>query len=229
MERTETASFAEQVASVWRDEIMTGGLVPGLQLDFDRYRTQFAVSNTPLRDASKLLEAEGLLRIVPRRGVFVCDVNGEELLDAYVIRIALEPLVVALATPLIPLERIRAARQDYRKAAAIRRQAERFQQLLAVDNLIHDLVVEFCPNKRLNKIMADTSRYVDWCRRIVARHVEGAIEPAVEEHIALCDAIIARDAEGAAERMREHLIATQNRILSSPMIEGAVKTLPRKA
>jgi DNA-binding GntR family transcriptional regulator len=221
--KTESSSLAEKVAEIWRSDIRSGELTPGSQLDFERYREQFAVSNTPLRDASKLLETEGLVRIVPRRGVFVADVNTTTLLEAYVIRIALEPLVVSLATPLVPLDRIKATRQEYRGAEAMKRSTERYQRLLDIDHLIHDLVLEFCPNKRLTKIMSDNSSYIDWCRNVVARRVEGAMEPTIPEHIALCDAIIARDARGAADRMREHLIATQNRLISSAAIEYHVK------
>jgi DNA-binding GntR family transcriptional regulator len=223
-----SSSLAEKVASVWRSEIHSGDLSPGAQLDFESYRAQFSVSNTPLRDASKLLETEGLVRIVPRRGVFVSDVDRTSLLEAYTIRIALEPLVVSLATPLIPLDRIKKVRQQYRAAAAVRRKPERYQRLLEGDHLIHALVLEFCPNKRLTKIMSENSSYVDWCRDVVARRVEGSIEPTVQEHIELCDAIIARDGESAANRMRDHLIATQSRILSSPEIGRPARKSLRK-
>jgi DNA-binding GntR family transcriptional regulator len=226
--QTDSHSLAEKVASAWRSEIRAGGLPPGAQLDFDSYREQFSVSNTPLRDASKLLEVEGLVRVVPRRGVFVSDVDKTTLLEAYAIRIALEPLVVSLATPLIPLARIKKTRQDYRGAASIRRQADRFQRLLEVDHLIHELVLEFCPNKRLTKIMSDNSVYVDWCRDVVARRVEGAMEPTISEHIALCDAIIARDSKSAANRMRDHLIATQSRLLASSAIDPPAKKSLKK-
>ena len=164
--RSESHSLAEKVAAAWRAEIRSGDLAPGTQIDFDRYRAQFAVSISPLRDASKLLETEGLVRIVPRRGVYVAEVNTATLLEAYAIRIALEPLVVSLATSLIPAERIKEVRRQYRSAAATKRQSERDQRLLDVDHLIHALVLEFCPNKRLSKIMSDNSSYVDWCRDV---------------------------------------------------------------
>ncbi len=227
--KSESHSLAEKVAAAWRAEIRSGDLAPGMQIDFDRYRAQFAVSISPLRDASKLLETEGLVRIVPRRGVYVAEVNTTTLLEAYAIRIALEPLVVSLATPLMPAERIKEVRRKYRSAAAIKRQSERDQRLLDVDHLIHALVLEFCPNKRLSKIMSDNSSYVDWCRDVVARRVEGAMEPTIEEHVALCDAIIAGDAAQAADRMREHLIATQNRILSSSAGKRPVQRSLKKA
>jgi DNA-binding GntR family transcriptional regulator len=216
--RLDQLSLADRIAAQWRSEILSGRLRPGSQLALDAYKSQFSVSSTPLRDASKMLETEGLLRIAPRRGVFVADVNITTLLEAYEIRIALEPLVVSLATPLIPLEKIIETRRDYETAAGIAQKTARSRKLLDVDRRIHDVVLEFCPNSRLTKIMTDNSSYVDWCRDIVARRVRGSIEPTISEHLAICDAIIARDAGAAANHMREHLIATKDRILASPAL-----------
>jgi DNA-binding GntR family transcriptional regulator len=216
--KLDPVSLAAKVAGHWRSEILSGRLKPGSRLPLEHYKSWFSVSSTPLRDASKMLEAEGLLRIAPRRGVFVADVNVGTLLDAYEIRIALEPLVVSLATPLIPLQQITEIRRAYEAASGIARKAERSRRLLDVDRGIHDIVLEFCPNARLTKIMTDNSSYVDWCRDIVARRVKGSMEPTISEHLAICDAIIARDATDAANRMREHLIATKGRILASPAL-----------
>ncbi|WP_175429829.1 GntR family transcriptional regulator [Azospirillum argentinense] len=95
----DTASIGEQVTERLRSEIISGRLAPGSRLMLDQYKALWNISITPLRDAAKRLEADGLVHIYPRRGIFVAEIDRNALMEVFQLRIALEPLVTELATP----------------------------------------------------------------------------------------------------------------------------------
>ena len=84
-----------------RDEIIRGDLVPGQYLRLEEISARFDVSTTPVREALRDLEAEGLVTIFPRRGAIVTRLSADELQDIYDIRVTLEEMATRLAVPLV--------------------------------------------------------------------------------------------------------------------------------
>jgi DNA-binding GntR family transcriptional regulator len=91
------ASAADQVADALRLAIFRGDLSPGQAVPQEEIATRFGVSRIPVRDAMNLLQAEGLLRIVPSKGSFVANPSPEEILETYEIRVLLELEALRLA------------------------------------------------------------------------------------------------------------------------------------
>ncbi len=211
----DTASIGEQVTERLRSEIISGRLAPGSRLMLDQYKAQWNISITPLRDAAKRLEADGLVHIYPRRGIFVAEIDRNALMEVFQLRIALEPLVTELATPHAPEAEVEAMTEAYIAAGRPAPEAERQARLQEVDEVIHDFVLAHCPNQRLARIMATLRDSVAWCRNAVIEKVPNAFDPSLDEHVAICKAMRARDAEGAAAAMRDHLIATRDRTLKA--------------
>ncbi|MFZ0503729.1 MAG: GntR family transcriptional regulator, partial [Chthoniobacterales bacterium] len=77
------ASAADQVAHALRLAIFRGEFTPGQAVPQDEIAARFGVSRIPVRDAMNLLQAEGLLRIVPSKGSFVANPSPEEILETY--------------------------------------------------------------------------------------------------------------------------------------------------
>ncbi len=93
-----TTSRSDQVAEVVRAAILSGELVPGFQLKQDELRAEFGVSPTPIREALRQLESEGLVTHYPNRGAFVASVSGDELLGVLLpVRLILERYAVTKA------------------------------------------------------------------------------------------------------------------------------------
>src|SRR3712207_4636560 len=115
----DTASLSEQAAARLRDEILSGRIAPGERLNLDEYKAHWGVSITPLRDAAKRLEADGLVTIIPRRGVFVATIDKKALFEIFEIRIALEPLVAELAAPVVPAPDVELALSEHEAAGRI--------------------------------------------------------------------------------------------------------------
>jgi DNA-binding GntR family transcriptional regulator len=195
-----TVSLSEQVQKALKEEILTGPLAPGQRIDLRAYAKLWNVSPTPLRDAIKQLETQGLVEVSPRRGVFVSKVDRQELKNIFEVRIALECMAVELATPRIPLTEARETLALYRQARATRTKRERDRLLLKIDTLIHTLIIKHCGNPRLIKAMDGIRDLIDWIAR-----VQNAREAALPEHIRIAEAICARDVVRAVAAMREHL------------------------
>lgn len=87
------------VVDTLRDAILSGEIHPGERLLQDELAEDFKVSSTPIREALRLLEAEGILEHIPHKGVRVAEVSLEDVHEIYAIRSALEPLAIRHAIP----------------------------------------------------------------------------------------------------------------------------------
>ena len=204
-------SLGDRVAGMLRDEILSGRGAPGDRLNLDDYKTSWDISITPLRDAAKKLEADGLVVIAPRRGVFVATIDREALFDIFEIRQALEPLVTEKATPHIPLAEIEHALKEHRAIEPIVSKTKRIERLQRIDHMVHDLVVAHCPNARLARLVTGLRDSILWCRNSVQRSVPDAFDPSLLEHIAICEALLTRDPARASRAMADHVAATLER------------------
>lgn len=94
-----SVSAADQVADALRLAIFRGEFTPGQAVPQDEIAARFGVSRIPVRDAMNLLQAEGLLHIVPSKGSFVANPSSAEILETYEIRLLLELEALRLALP----------------------------------------------------------------------------------------------------------------------------------
>jgi len=95
----ETRTLAEQIAARLRHDVLSGELPPGQRLSQEALAEQFEVSRVPVRDALRMLHAEGLITTHPRFGTTVTELTVGDLEELYEMRLALEPVVARLATP----------------------------------------------------------------------------------------------------------------------------------
>ena len=192
-------SLADQVRDALKDEIISGRLRPNDRIDINEYAQKWSISPTPLRDAVKHLETTGLVEIQPRRGVFVADLDRAGLAETFELRIAFEGMAARLAADRVPDQIARDTLERY-VAAGRMSGVQREAQLEEIDDLIHNVVFDYCGNKRLRRMMESLLDLVFWSKQTIVRNVPVAYEVTLPEHIAICGAIVARDGE-AAEKL----------------------------
>jgi DNA-binding GntR family transcriptional regulator len=90
-------TLVEQIANALRDDILTGSLKGGDQLLEDQLKNEFGISRTPLREAFRVLEKEGLIEILPRKGAFVKRISRQDIEENFPVRAILEGLAARLA------------------------------------------------------------------------------------------------------------------------------------
>ena len=179
-----------------REQIVAGNYPGGMKLIEERLAEEIGVSRTPVREAIRRLEQEGLVR---RKKVF--KPSAKELRDHFRMRILIEAHAAKMAAVYMMDEHLEdlkktvvEARENTGDSAAVVKENKRF----------HDLIVR----ETRNPVMIDTVNRMQSIIYLFSRAVVINKRPGLlDEHAAICDAISARDAEKAGRLMEEHLEA----------------------
>ena len=191
------------VFNTLRQAILRGELKPGERLMELQLANKLGVSRTPIREALRKLELEGLVNMVPRKGAEVADITEKSLRDVLEVRKALEELSVQLACEKITEEEIE----------ELKRVAERFKDTLndqdvtkiaEADVAFHDVIYTATDNQKLilllNNLREQMYRY-----RVEYLKKEEAYPQLIAEHEELIDNISKRNKEEATRIMCEHI------------------------
>lgn len=196
-------SLHEDVAARLRDRIFSGELAPGSFLDELALCAELSISRTPLREALKVLTAEGLLRHEPRRGCFVNQITEQDLDDIFPViallegRCAFEAARNATDADLAALEQLHERLQRNAKA-------KRINEYYETNFAIHEAIILLANNRWLAQVIGDLRKIVKLAR-LQQLHAPGRLEQSLSEHLAVYAALKAHDAEGAEAAMRTHL------------------------
>lgn len=196
-------SLHEEVADQLRQRIFDGELAPGAFLDEVQLAQELSISRTPLREALKVLTAEGLVRHEPRRGCFVAEVTEQDLDEIFPViallegRCAYEAAQNASEADLQALEELHARLARHARA-------RRVNDYYAVNFAIHEAIITLADNRWLAQVITDLRKIVKLAR-LQQLHAPGRLEQSLSEHLAVFAALKARDAEGAEAAMRTHL------------------------
>ena len=194
----------EEVAEGLRQRIFQRDLEPGSWIDELKIAEEYGISRTPLREALKVLAAEGLVTMKLRRGAYVTEVSEKDLSDVYHLLSLLESDaagVVALHASSAQLATLEALHAEL-EAAARPGQVDR-EHFFAINERFHMQLLAIADNRWRDQMVADL-RKVMKLNRHNSLFKTGRLAQSLAEHRALMAAITARDAEAAAARMREH-------------------------
>ena len=196
-------SLHDEVAATLREQIFDGTLAPGSFVDEAALCERLSISRTPLREALKVLTAEGLLRHEPRRGCFVNEVTERDLDEIFPViallegRCAWEAARHASDADLAALEALhdRLAKQA---------RAGRINDYYATNFAIHEAIIMLADNRWLAQAIGDLRKILKLARQ-QQLHAPGRLEQSLSEHLAVFAALKARDSDGAEAAMRTHL------------------------
>jgi DNA-binding GntR family transcriptional regulator len=188
------------------DAIASGRLRPNERINQERLANELGVSRTPVREALRWLERDGLVRLVARRGAFVSPFDARDVDDIYELRELLEPRAAGRAA-------VRATRAD---VAALRRLLEAMERAWHSDvNRAFDLNRRFhrdlcapCGNRLLLNLLEQVWSHQSAVRIFtVAKEASASLEERSNvEHRAIVDAFARRDAALAEELVRRHIV-----------------------
>ena len=189
-----------EVAEQLRQRIFQRELEPGSWIDELKIAEEFGISRTPLREALKVLAAEGLVTMKPRRGSYVTEVSETDLKDVYHLLSLLESdaagVVAAKATP----SQISELQTLHAELEAAVDDAERF---FAVNERFHMAVLTVANNRWRNQVVEDL-RKVMKLNRHQSLFKTGRIHDSLQEHRDILRALEQRDSEGARQAMQLH-------------------------
>ena len=194
----------EEVAELLRQRIYNRELAPGSWIDELKIAEELGISRTPLREALKVLAAEGLVTMKVRRGAYVTEVSERDLREVYELLALLESDAAAALcgqadqAALTELETLHLQLEQSARPDAGSR-----EQFFEINEKFHRRLLELADNRWRAQLVADL-RKVMKLNRQGSLLKSGRIEQALAEHRAILDALLARKPELAAQRMREH-------------------------
>lgn len=212
------------VFNTLRQAILTGELKPGERLMEIHLANKLGVSRTPIREAIRKLELEGLVTMIPRRGAEVAQITEKSLKDVLEVRRALDALSVELACDRISKEELDAlaAACDTFEAATKTRDPKKIAQ---ADVALHDIIVKATANTRLIQLVNNLSEQM-YRYRFEYIKDESTHEQLVKEHRILYESIRGKDTETAAKTAKLHIDNQENSIMKQLKLERE-KTLHR--
>ncbi|HHW98360.1 MAG TPA: GntR family transcriptional regulator [Firmicutes bacterium] len=194
-----------------REAIIKGKLRPGERLMEMQLADEMGVSRTPVREAIRKLELEGLVIMIPRRGAYVADLSIKDVAETFEIRSALEALAASLAAERItPEEAEEMERILVRIGAAI--EEDDMQQLVALDEEYHNLLYKASRNDRLMQILNNLREQIQRFR-VTTLAVPGRVRGVLQEHRNIAEAISERNAELAHQLALEHIENAENALM----------------
>ena len=200
----------EEVAELLRQRIFKRELEPGNWIDELKIAEEYGISRTPLREALKVLAAEGLVTMKVRRGAYVTEVSAQDLADVYHLLSLLESdaaaVVAQQATP-AQLGELQQLHQQL-EAAALADQ-EDTQQFFSVNERFHLRLLEIANNRWRDQMAADLRKVMKLYRQNSLQK-SGRVAQSLAEHRVIMDALVARDACASAAAMRSHLASGLN-------------------
>ena len=191
-------SKAELVSAAVRELIIRGELAPGASLRQRDLADRFEVSATPVREALKQLEAEGLVTSVLHRGAVVVESNRGAMEDNYRIRAVLEALAASMATPRMTPDAI--SKLDSINDEIARRKDDD-DAVAALNRELHFEIYEHTGSPVLLSLMR-----LLWQSFAQGPQIIRPVEDSIREHRELIDALRARDGQKAGEVTKRHIL-----------------------
>ncbi len=190
----------EQVAEQLRQRIFRRELEPGAWIDELKIAEEYGISRTPLREALKVLAAEGLVTMKLRRGAYVTEVSRKDISDVYRLLSLLEADAAAEVAGKATDEQLQRLQQTHEELKRNTADAERF---FALNESFHMQILDIADNRWRNQLVADL-RKVMKLNRHKSLFKQGRIEDSLAEHEAIMQALLQRDPKIAMSAVQQH-------------------------
>lgn len=191
------------VFNTLRQAILTGELKPGERLMEIHLANRLGVSRTPIREAIRKLELEGLVTMIPRRGAEVAQITEKSLQDVLEVRRTLDALSVELACERISEEellQLEAACKKVEEAIA----GKDLKKIAQADVAFHDIIVKATRNTRLVQMVNNLSEQM-YRYRFEYIKDESKHQSLMEEHRIICESLRRGDKETASKTAKLHI------------------------
>ena len=201
MEEYQDQSLRGRVFRRLRNDILSGVYKEHDELRETTIGEELGVSRTPVREALRQLELEGLVTIVPNKGAYVTGISKKDVHDIYKIRSMLEGMCARWATRYITPEQIGELEEVILLSEfhLKRKNEEKAVQVSDLDGKFHKVLYEASNSRILEHVLSDFHKYVQMARTHSVESRERA-EKSIEEHRAILEAIKGKD-EDQAERL----------------------------
>lgn len=193
-----------------KTRIMSADLPPGASLNELEIAATLGTSRTPVREAIRKLEQEGLAMRYPNRGAIVTKLSITDVLEIWQLREILEPAACRLAADRIDREALHRVERGFLDLRGDDVGPEAYEAFLRADMGLHGLIVESTGNATLRHLLEMLNERIVQIRLVTS---PARFRHSVDEHLAIVAALKVRDAEGAMEAMRRHLASARQSLV----------------
>jgi len=194
-----------------KTRIMSADLPPGASLNELEIAAALGTSRTPVREAIRKLEQEGLAMRYPNRGAIVTKLSMTDVLEIWQLREILEPAACGLAADRIDRDALARIEGAFLELQGQEMGPEAYEAFLRADVGLHGLIVDSTGNATLRSVLGMLNERIVQVRVVTS---PARFRHAVAEHLAIIAALKARDAQDAVAAMRRHLeLARQSLVL----------------
>jgi DNA-binding GntR family transcriptional regulator len=202
-QKKENKSLTTIIFDRVRDDILSGKYTTGEKIVEAKLAEELGVSRTPVREALKQLELDGLVENLPNRGVIVKGITDQDIGDIYTIRLAIEAIAARWSVhrmekaeldqlkEIFELMEFYAAKQDYDK-------------FFELNTIFHETIYHATKSRYLEHLLRDFQLFIKSTRNASLR-VEGRMDIALTEHRAILEAFVNRDEEKAVACITKHI------------------------
>ena len=207
MKEQQDQSLRGKVFHKLREDILTGKYKDGEELREISLGEELGVSRTPVREALRQLELEGLVEIIPNKGAYVTGITRKDVIVIYKIRSMLEGLCARWATDHITDEQIEELEEivllsEFHSHKTSQGTAQHVSEL---DGKFHKILYEASNSRILEHVLSDFHKYVQGARRMSIGSRDRA-EKSIAEHRAILEAMKNKDKDLAEKLANEHIM-----------------------
>jgi DNA-binding GntR family transcriptional regulator len=195
----------QEVAERLRQRIFAHELTPGAWIDEQKLAEHYGISRTPLREALKVLAAEGLVELKPRRGCYVTELSRQDLDDIFPLLAMLEARCALEAVRRAQPADIAALKELHERLETAARD-DRVPAFFEANQAFHRKIQELSQNRWLLSMIQDLRKVLK-LSRLHSLSLEGRLQQSLDEHRAIITAFTTGNAEKAEQLMHDHLLS----------------------
>lgn len=217
-ESSDNYSLRGRVFHRIREDILRGKYKQNEALIEIKISEELGVSRTPVREAIRQLELEGLVTSIPNKGAIVTGISSKDIEDIYAIRSLIEGLAARWAAQNITDEQI-SELEEIVYLSEFHLSKRNFEQLYELDNRYHEKLYEISNSKILKHVLSDFHHYVQRVRKASLSSVERA-ENSILEHKAILEAMKNGDYQKVEALTNKHIINTSKNVADKKIMEN---------
>lgn len=211
----QSSSLRSQVFGRIRQDILCGRYARGDELTEAGLGAELGVSRTPVREALRQLELEGLVELIPNKGAFVTGISSKDVMDIYEIRSRLEGLCARWAAENITDQELDEM-EEIMHLSEFHAQKEHYDKVFELDGRFHELMYEASHSRMLAHELSDFHQYVQRVRRLsIQNRVRSRFSN--EEHNRIFNALKDHDGDLAESLAKEHILNCMENIKKHDM------------
>lgn len=199
-------SLSSRVFHTIRENILSGKYATNEELKEKSIGEELGVSRTPVREALRQLELEGLVTIIPNKGAYVVGISQKDIHDIYEIRSRLEGLCARWAADQITKEQLDELEENI-YLSDFHSSKGNSEQVVELDNKFQEILYNASGSKELRHVLLDFHHYVQRVRKITLAVTDRAVQ-SNEEHRKIVEALKKHDADQAEKLANEHMMNT---------------------